>query len=71
MNDEEPPRRPLQFSLRSLLMAMVVTAVLFGTLRWLGVSPFASGVVLVILMLGIVLAVALLVAIAGGADGDD
>ena len=71
MSDDQQPRRPLQFSLRSLLMAMVVTAVLFGTLRWLGVSPFASGVVLVILIVGVAMAVALLVAIAGSGDGDE
>ena len=71
MSDDQQSRRPLQFSLRSLLMAMVVTALLFGTLRWLGVSPFASGVVLVILIVGVAMAVALLVAIAGSADGDE
>ena len=67
----EPDRRakpPLQFTVRALLGMMVAVSVLFGTLRWLGVSTTASAVVLVILVLGLLAAVALLAAIAGGGE---
>ena len=57
-------RRPLQFSLRSLLGLMVVVALVFGTLRWLEVSATASGVVLAILIVAVAAAVALLAVIA-------
>jgi hypothetical protein len=67
-NNSDPGRRPLQFSLRSLLLLMVAVSVLFGTLRWLGVSPLGSGMVLVILIVGALAAVGLLAAIAGGDD---
>ncbi len=71
MTDPDGPssrRRPLQFSLRSLLGLTVVVALLFGTLRWLDVSATASAVVLVILIVAVVAAVALLAAIAGADD---
>jgi hypothetical protein len=60
--------RPLQFSLRWLLGLTVVVALLFGTLRWLEVSPTASAVVLVILIVAVAAAVALLAAIARAGD---
>ena len=63
-------RRPLQFSVCSLLGLMVVVALLFGTLRWLEVSATASAVVLVILVVAVAAAVALLAAIAGADDED-
>ena len=65
-DDSDPRPRPLQFSLRSILGVMVAVSLLFGTMRWLGVSPQASGIVLVILIVGSLAAVALLAAIAGG-----
>ncbi len=69
--DTDPQRKPpLQFSLRAMLGMMVAVAVLFGTLRWLDVSPAASAVVLVILVLGALAAVALLAAIAGGGEDE-
>jgi hypothetical protein len=67
-NDERKP--PLQFSLRAMLGMMVAVALLFGTLRWLGVSTTASAVVLVILVLGMLAAVGLLAAIAGSGDDE-
>jgi hypothetical protein len=59
-----PPRRPrLQFSLRGLLLLTVAVALLFGTLRWLGVSPEASGFILVVLIIAAAAAIGLMVAI--------
>ena len=71
IDPEEPTnqRRPLQFSLRSLMGLSVVVALLFGTLRWLDVSAVASSVVLIILIVAVAAAAALLAAIA--AAGDD
>ena len=63
-SDGPSNRRPLQFSLRSLLGLMVVVALVFGTLRWLEVSATASGVVLAILIVAVAAAVALLAVIA-------
>ena len=71
MANDEQPGRPLQFSLRSLFVVTTVTALLFGTLRWLGVSAFGSGVVLAVLVVGVATAVALLVAIAHSADDNE
>jgi cytochrome bd-type quinol oxidase subunit 1 len=73
MADDEqsrPPRAPLQFSLRSLMGLMLAVALLFGTLRWLNVSPTASAVVLAVLILGALAAVGLLAVIAGGSDDE-
>jgi hypothetical protein len=61
-------RRPLQFSLRSLLGLTVAVALVFGTLRWLEVSATAGAVVLVILIVAVAAAVALLAAIAAASD---
>ena len=67
---EDPPRRPpLQFGLRSMLAITAAVGLLFGTLRWLGVSPQAAAVVLVILIVSVAAALALVVAIAGTTDG--
>jgi hypothetical protein len=61
---ERTPRRPpLQFSLRGLLLLTAAVAVLFGTLRWLGVSPEASGFILVVLVIAAAAAIGLMVAI--------
>lgn len=65
---DPPPKPPLQFSIRALLGLMLAVCLLFGTLRWLGVSTTASAVVLVILVLGMLAAVGLLVAISGAGD---
>ena len=60
----KPQRRPLQFSLRSLLGLTAAVAVVFSTLRWLEVSATASAVVLVILIAAGTAAIVLLSAIA-------
>ncbi len=75
MNDDRPEepkphRPPLQFSLKALLALPVVVGLLFGTLRWLGVSPLACGIILAILTLSAVAAIALLAALAGGNDDE-
>ena len=63
-----PP--PLQFGLRAVLLIMVAVSLLFGILRWLDVSPFASAIVLVILIVSVAAALGLVVAIAGAADDE-
>jgi len=70
-HDRQPPRPPLQFSLKSLLAMAVVTAVLFGTLQWCGLSPFAIGIVLAVLVVSALAAVGLVVAIASASDRDE
>ncbi len=67
---EPPPKNriPLQFSLRAVLGIMVVVSLLFGTLRWLGVPPEASAVVMVILIVSVLAALGLVIAIANAAD---
>jgi hypothetical protein len=65
----------MQYSLRSLLGILTATALLFGGLRWLGVSQTANVVVLVVLIAGGAAAVGLLAAISAaeeedGEDGD-
>ena len=66
--DERPPRAPLQFSLRAIMGITVAMALLFGTLRWLGVSPSACAMVLLILTVSVAAALGLVVAIAGTTD---
>ncbi len=61
--DGSPRRPPLQFGIRGLLLLTTAMALLFGTLRWLGVSPEASGFILVVLIIAAAAAVGLLVAI--------
>ncbi|MEN6448949.1 MAG: hypothetical protein ABFC96_00520 [Thermoguttaceae bacterium] len=58
-------RRPLQFSLRALLTLPIVVGLLFGTLRWLGVPPLGSLIVLAIIIVSAAAALLLLVALAG------
>jgi Flp pilus assembly protein TadB len=61
---DDPPRRPpLQFSLRGLFIVTTAVALVFGTLRWLGVSPEASGFILVVLIIAAAAAAGLMVAI--------
>lgn len=64
----KPRRPPLQFSLRALLALPIAVGLLFGTLRWLGVSPLACGIILAILTFSATAAIALLAALAGGDD---
>ncbi len=63
-----PEKRPLQFSIRSMLGLMTAVSVLFGTLRWLGVTPAASAMVLLILTVAVLAALGLIAAIAHAAD---
>ncbi|HUT13382.1 MAG TPA: hypothetical protein VMY42_23035 [Thermoguttaceae bacterium] len=67
MNDE---RKPLQFGLRAMLMAMVAVSLLFAALRCFGVSTEAGIIVLVIVAVSVAAALALLLAIAAGTDED-
>jgi hypothetical protein len=70
MNDDRQSNRrpPLQFSLKALLTLPIVVGLLFGTLRWLGVSPLACGVILAILAISAAAAIGLLAALAGSDD---
>ncbi len=64
------PKQPaLQFRLRSILVITVAIAMLFGLLRWLGVPPQASVIVMVVLGVSLAAAVGLVVVIARGMDG--
>ncbi len=61
------PKQPaLQFRLRSILVITVAIAMLFGLLRWLGVPPQASVIVMVVLGVSLAAAVGLVVVIARG-----
>jgi dolichyl-phosphate-mannose--protein O-mannosyl transferase len=64
----DAPRRrpPLQYRLRDLLTLTAALSVVFGTLRWLGVSAATGAVVLVILLVSAAAAVGLLFVIASG-----
>jgi Flp pilus assembly protein TadB len=66
--ESRPDKRPLQFSLKALLMLPVAVGLLFGTLRWLEVPPLASAIVLVILVVSVAAALGLLAAIAATDD---
>ena len=68
-NRERPP--PLQFGLRTMLVIMVVVGLVFGTLKWLGVSPEAAAMVLLIVAVSVAAALALIVAVAAAAENDD
>ena len=65
-----PPRRPLQFGIGTMLMLAVVVSVIFGALRWMGATPAAALIVLLILAVAVPAAVALVVVI-GRMDRDD
>ena len=69
MSDESRP--PLQFGLRTLFGITAACCVLFATLRWLGVQPPASYIVLAVLGVGALAAVGLVAAIASSVTGED
>ena len=66
----EPHRPPLQFGLRTLFAVAVALALVFGTLRWLGVPELAGFIVLGVLAASVLAALALVVAIAGNEEDD-
>jgi Flp pilus assembly protein TadB len=76
MNDNSPENRepgpsgrpPLQFSLKALLALPVLVGLVFGTLRWLGVSPLACGIILATVTLSAVAAIGLLAVLASSDD---
>ena len=69
--DHRKGERPLQFRLTTALGIMAAVSVLFGTLRWLGVPPETSAIILVVLLVSVLGAVALVVVIAHAAPHDD
>jgi len=60
---------PLQFRLRSLMAITAAIGLLFAMLRWLGVPPQASLIVLVVLTVSVVAAVGLVTVIAHSVSG--
>jgi Flp pilus assembly protein TadB len=64
MSHQRPRTPAIQIRLSTLLGITAAVAVLFGTLRWLGVPPRASLLVLVVLMAGAMAAVGLVVILA-------
>jgi len=64
------PPRVLQFGLRSLFGLAIAVAVIFGTLKWMGVGPRESLLVMLILIVGGLAAVGLIAAIVGSLRGD-
>ncbi len=65
-----PRSLPMQFSLRTMLLAAAALAVVLGFLRWLGVPPW--GYVLVLAVLGVAAAAAVgLVAVLANLPPDD
>ena len=62
---------PLQFGLRTLLVLTAAFGLLFATLKWLGVPPLASFIVLVVLTVSVLAAIGLVVAIAGWVPGEE
>lgn len=76
MNDSPtpgpPPRRHgLQFSLRSLLVVVTATAVLFGALRALGITLLGAAVGTFVVVLAFGGALALAASLASTADRDE
>lgn len=75
MPDDEKPEHPrmppLQFTLPAMFGVTAAAAVLFGTLRWMGVSPAASFLVLVVLAVTVLAALVLVVVIAGSVTGEE
>jgi hypothetical protein len=69
------PRRPLQFGIGTLLGLAAAVSLVFGTLRWMGVEPWAGMIVLAILIVSFLAAIGLIVAIdrstAAPANSDD
>jgi hypothetical protein len=68
--DPTPSQPPLQFRLRSLIWITVVCALIFGVMRWLGVSSQAATLVLVILIVDVLAAVGLVMVIASSSKTD-
>ena len=64
------PPRALQFGIRGLLGLAVAVAVIFGTLKWMGVGPRESLIVMLILIVGGLAALGLIAAIAASLRGD-
>lgn len=62
--DEGPRDRPLQFGVRTLLVIMVLVAVLFSTLGWLGLSVRAQVIILVVVAVSVLAAIGLVAAVA-------
>ena len=60
---------PLQFRLRTMFVITAACCLLFATLKWLGVPPVASLVVLVVLAVSVLAAIGLVVVIAGSMPG--
>jgi len=74
MNDDNSQERrppPLQFGLRTMFVVTAACCVLFGTLKWLGVPPVASLIVLVVLAVSVLAAIGLVVVIAGSVTGEE
>lgn len=61
--------KPLQFRIRTLLGMTVAVALLFAMLRWLGVPPQTSAIVLVLLTVSVAAAVGLVIVIARSSPG--
>ena len=68
---KQRPRRPLQFGIRSLMVMTLAAGILFATLKWLAVPPFARAMLLVILVVSVAAGVGLVVAIANAADNGE
>jgi len=64
------PPRVLQFGLRSLFGLAIAVAVIFGTLKWVGVGPRESLLIMLILIVGGLAAVGLIAAIVSSLRGD-
>jgi spore maturation protein SpmB len=64
MSDQRPRTPAIQIRLSTLFWVTAVVAVLFGVLRWLGVPPRASLLVLVVMLAGATAAVGLVVVLA-------
>ena len=67
---ETPRQPPLQFGLRTVFAITIALALLFGILKWLGVPPLASFIVLVVLAVSMLAAVVLGVVIAGAGNDE-
>ena len=61
--EKRPKPPPLQFSIRAMLIVTVAVAAVFGGLRWAEVPTQVSAIVLVVLIAGMLAAVALVAAI--------
>ena len=66
-----PPKPPLQFTLPALFGVTAAMAVLFAALKWLGVPPLASSIVLLVLTVSVLAAVGLVAVIAYSGTGEE